>query len=269
MQNIMIGIKRFLKNKNTVTIFAILLSMGILYWAWYDRIKKATEPVNVPYAVSTIDPRQPITEDMISIRKVPGGVVKNSDVLMDTDSIVGKYVANYAVIPENGLFYADMVVAWEDMPSSNYEDIPDGYTVYPLSVGLESTFGNSIYPGNYIDIYYEGVDEDDKRIYSKFIESIRVLAVVDSDGHNVFEKADEPEKPSYLLFSVPDDIYELLLKAGDGNLVPVQRNLNYSLNPKQMSIVSDNIYIKELIESKYISNEIINQGKKNSAKGGN
>ena len=264
MQNILIGIKRFLKNKNTVTIFAILLSVGILFFAYDYRIKKDTEPVSVPYATRSIAPRTLITKDMISTRSVPGGVVKNSKVLMSVQNIVGKYVNNTAVIPEGGLFYEDMVVDWENIPSSLYADIPDGYTIFLLGVNMETTYGNSIFPGNYIDLYYRGNDDqkhNNKLIYSKFIESIRVLAVVDSNGNNVFETDGNPLNPNYLVFSVPDDIYVLLLKAGQTHLIPVQRNYKYSENPKPTQIYPDNSRIQELIEDNSISDEILYQNR--------
>ena len=37
MGNIILSIKRFFQNKNTVTIFALLLAVGIIYYA-YKRI---------------------------------------------------------------------------------------------------------------------------------------------------------------------------------------------------------------------------------------
>ena len=78
MGNILVGIKKFFKNKNTVTIIAILVSLGILYWAYSYRIKKATEPQNVPYATKEIGPRTLITNEMVGIKKVPGGAVTES-----------------------------------------------------------------------------------------------------------------------------------------------------------------------------------------------
>ncbi len=50
MGSVLIAIKRFLKNRNTVTILAIIASLGVLYAAYHFRIKKATDPVNVAYA---------------------------------------------------------------------------------------------------------------------------------------------------------------------------------------------------------------------------
>ena len=256
MRSILISIKRFLKNKNTVSIFAILLSLGILYWAYYYRIQTATEPVNVPYATRDIAPRTKITKDMVSVRKVPGGIV-GKNVLMSTGEIIDKWVINTGVIPEGSLFYKDMVVAWDDLPDSLFEDIPDGNTVVLLAVTLESTYGNSIYPGNYIDLYYVNpsgeVNGVHKLMVGKFIESIKVLAVVDGSGNSVFETIDNPKTPSYLMFSVPEDIHLLLRKVqfSGGSLFPVPRNAEYSKNPGKTRVVSSDI--KKQIEKNTLS----------------
>ena len=246
MKSIMISLKRFLKNKNTVTILAILLSLGILYWAYYYRIQKATEPVNVPYATRDLAPRTQITNDMVSVKKVPGGIV-GKNVLLSTSEIVGKYVINTGVIPEGSIFYTDMVVTWDELPSSLFEDIPDGNTVVLMAVTTESTYGNSMYPGNYIDLYYVNpsgvVNGVSKLMLGKFIQSIKILAVVDSAGNNVFETIDSPKTPAYIMFSVPEDIHILLRKVqfSGGSLFPVPRNAEYSKNPGPTAVVSTEI----------------------------
>lgn len=242
MESILIGIKRFFKNKNTVTIIAILAALGILYWAYNYRIEKQTEPINVPYATMEIGPRTLITADMVSTRKVPGGV-NSKNLLTSTSQIVGKYVSNKAVIPNGGLFYSDMVVNWEDLPSSLFEDIPEGNTIVALQVNLESTYGNSIFPGNYIDLYYVTTLDNGKLMLGKFIESIKVLSVTDSEGNNVFETIEDSKTPTYLMFSVPEDLHLLLRKASylDGQIFPVPRNAEYSNNPKETRVVSSRI----------------------------
>ena len=259
MGSIMIGIKRFLKNKNTVTIVAILVSVGILYWAYDYRIGKATQPVSVPYATREIAPRTLITSDMVAVKKVPGGVVK-AGALTNKNQIIGKYVSNKAVIPLNSLFYSSMVVEWEDMPSSEFENIPDCYTVYALKVDAESTYGNSIFPGNYIDLYYKSskvVNKQQVVLFGKFIESIKVLSVTDSQGNNVFETNGDPGTPAYLLFSVPNKVFRLLKIAerSNGEIIPVQRNANYSKNPKQTAIVNSEIEME--IRSFAVSDELL------------
>ena len=254
MGNIKFAIKRILKNKNTVTIMSVLLALGILYWAYYNRIKTQTEPVNVPVAVTALAPRTEITDDMVTTRKVPGGIV-NDRVITNRNDIVGKYVINTAVIPEGSMFYKDTVVSWEQLPSSLYENIDEGYTVVYLPVSLESTYGNSIFPGNYIDLYYRGYanldtgnikDKNSKLIYGKFISNIRVLAVVDSDGNSVFETIDTPRTPAYLMFAVPEDMHILISKAKkmNGEIIPVvkkSKETGYENETKISSRVIENL----------------------------
>ena len=262
MGSLLIGVKRFLKNKNTVTIFAILLSLGILYYAYYYRIQKATEPVSVPYATREIGPRTLITSDLISVRKVPGGVV-NNNVIKSKNQIVGKYVNNTAVIPEGGLFYDDMVVEWDELPTSLFSDIQEGNTVVLIPVTLEKTYGNSIYPGNYIDLYFQSWKEEGKvrkLFLGKFIESIRVLAVTDGAGNNVFETNDKPGTPQFLMFSVPEDMHILLRKAlAQGyEIIPVPRNAAYSEEPLPTRIVNNEI--KRYIEDSTVDSNIVYNG---------
>lgn len=247
MQNIIIGFKRFIKNRNTVTIFAVVACVLILYFFYSSRINKATDPVSVPYAVKEIGPRTLITSDMVATRKVPGGIVKNSgaEVLTSTKQIVGQYVKYNSVIPKGSMFYKDCLTEnWTEAKISLYENIKDGNTLVSLPVTLESTYGNSIFPGNYIDLYFAGV-EDGKLLLGKFIESIRVLGVIDSDGNNVFEKvSSDTISPAYLVFSVPEEYYLLLQKASylSGTIFPVPRNASYSSNPKETSISSAHIH---------------------------
>ena len=255
MESIIVGIKRFFMNKNTVTIIGIIACLGILYWAYNYRIKKTTDPISIPYAIQTIGPKTLITADMVKTKKVPGGIV-NENVIRTSNEIIGKYVINTAVIPEGSMFYKSQVVDWDEMPTSIAEDIPDGNTIVALPVNMDTTYGNSIYPGNYIDLYFVTNKVTDEKygesllMLGKFIESIRVLAVTDSSNRNVFETAGDPLTPAYLIFSVPEDMHLLLRKASylDGTIFPVPRNAEYSANPKQTRIASS-----------YIQNHILEQ----------
>jgi len=261
MGNIIISIKRFFQNKNTVTIFAILIAVGIIYFAYNFRIKKSTEPVNVPYATQEIGPRTLITQEMVSTKAVPGGIV-TKDVLTNPDNIIGKYVINTGVVPKDGLFFNSMVIDGDESLTSIADDIPDGQVTCSMEVDLDSTFGNSIYPGNYIDIYFKTNDETGRVWIGKFIESIRVLAVTDADGKNVFETNTAPERPAFLKFNVNEDVYSLFNTIQSMGIVlfPVQRNANYSKNPKETRIVG--VEFQKYISGNTVDSTIINGGKK-------
>ncbi len=270
MGNILIGIKRFLKNKNTVTIIAVLASIAILYYAYDYRIQSDIQPITVPYATRTIGPRTEITSDMVSSKKVSKKMAQKN-VILSRNNVIGRYVSNKAVIPKGSMFYESMVVNLEDLPSSLFEDIPQENTVIYLDAGIDETYGNSIFPGNAIDIYFKGVDtlkntSDQKETIGKFITSIKVLAVVDSQGNNVFETADTPRSPRYLMFSVPDDIYILLQKAirkGGYKLFPVPRNKTFSSEAAVTAIASP--YIADIINDNTIPNSEVD-GKKGGTK---
>lgn len=253
MNSLLVGVKKFFKNKNTVTIIGLVVSLAFLYFAYNWRIERKTQPVVVPYATVAIGPRSYITDDMISTKKVPGGIV-NSEVILNKSEIVGRYVNKDAVIPTNGLFYKTSVVKWEDISDTIYSNIPDNHTIVNLEVNKNTTYGNSIFPGNYIDLYLKMNDSSNGGIViGKFIESIRVLTVTDGSGNNIFETKDTPAAPKYLIFSVDEELHLLLKKAiylgGGIEIFPVPRNADYSKNPKDTKIV--NSYFVKYIEDKY------------------
>ena len=254
MGNVLTTVKRFLSNKNTVTILGVLLAILVLYIGYNYRVKQATTPVTVPYAKQEISSRTPITSDMIGYMEVSSSVIKNSpNVITNASELIGNYVSFGTTIPANSMFYNSQILTSNEMPDSAFANIPDNYTIYSLNVDLHTTYGNSIYPGNYIDLYFKGVDDTGLVMYGKFIESIEVLAVKDSQGNHVFETTVESRTPSELLFAVPNDMYELLMKAGFINgssieILPVPRNASYSANPGETSVSSD--YIRNFILSK-------------------
>lgn len=254
MGNVLTTVKRFLANKNTVTILGVLLAILVLYIGYNYRVKQATTPVTVPYAKEELSSRTLITSDMIGYMEVSSSVVKNSaNLITNASELINNYVSFGTTVPANSMFYKSQILSSNEMPDSAFADIPDGYTIYSLKVDLHSTYGNSIYPDNYIDLYFKGVDDTGLVMYGKFIESIKVLAVKDSQGNHVFETTVESRTPAELLFAVPNDMYELLMKAGyitgsSIEIVPVPRNASYSANPGETNVSSD--YIRTFILSK-------------------
>ncbi len=254
MGNILTTVKRFLGNKNTVTILGVLLGILVLYIGYNYRVKQATTPVRVPYAKEELSSRTLITSDMIGWMEISSSVVKNSSNLITNErDLINNYVAFGTTIPANSMFYKTQVLTSDEMPDSAFADIPEGYTIYSLSVDLHSTYGNSIYPGNYIDLYFKGIDDTRKLMFGKLIESIEVLAVKDSQGNHVFETTVESRTPAELLFAVPNDMYELLMKAryitsASIEIIPVPRNASYSATPGETVVSSD--YIRDFILSK-------------------
>lgn len=234
MNNLLSSLKRLLGNKNTVTIIGVLVGIAVILIGYNYRVNNAVKPVSVPYATTRITGKTEITSEMIGNIKVSQSFIDETpDLVTNMNQLIGFYVNYDTVIPEGALFYKSQIVAKEDIPDSAFDDIPDGYTIFSLSVNLHSTYGNSIMPGNYIDLYMKATDDNGLLIFGKFIESIKVLGVRDSSGNDVFVDSQATKTPSELLFAVPDDLFLLLSKAtnlGTNNItiLPVPRNKAYS-----------------------------------------
>ena len=238
MGNLIAGIKKFLSNKNTVTIVCILVGIAVLYIGYNYRVNQATSPISVPYAKQEISSRTKITADMIGMTEVPKSLVSSmKNMVTNRNNIIDKYVSYGAIIPEGSFFYKSMLLEEAEMPDAISNDIPEGYTIYNLSVNMDTTYGNSIFPGNMIDLYARGRVEG-QIMFGRLIESIEVLAVKDSNGQHVFETTIEARTPDTMQFVVPDDLYELLMMAESLNIdvLPVPRGKTYTTNPGETKV---------------------------------
>lgn len=272
MNNLGVQLKKFLSNKNTVTIIGIILAVLVLYFGYTWRVNKAVEPIKVPYALTTIQPRTEITDDMVGYMNVARSAIKEG-VIVDSKQIIKKYSNINTMIPAGSMFYKDAVTSKEELPDSALFDVPEGETLYYLPINMTTSYNNSIMPGNYIDIYIQtqAADEDEKgkettnkAMVGKFLSDIKILAVKTSDGKNVFESTDESRVPAVIIFSVPEEIHLLLRKAayigslsGYSNIdiIPVPKTKKGSTETE--NTITSNIsstYIKNFIEerSKYV-----------------
>jgi Flp pilus assembly protein CpaB len=260
MGNFSSGLKRFFANKNTVTILGVIVGV-IVIWGFYNyRVKKATNPVTVPYAKQEITATTEITSDMIGYTEVNSKFLKTASVYQSNSGLIGKYVTTGTSIPAGGLFYKAQVVEKDDLPNSIFDNIPACYTIYSLGVTNHSTYANSIYPGTRIDLYMKAKDDTGKIMYGKIIQSIEVLAVRDSSGKNVFDQ-NPNTTPAELLFAVPNEMYTFLMRAGyltDVTILPVPRNKAYTEEAGSTEYSSDILKNYVLAKTATIADETSN-----------
>ena len=255
MGNLGTGLRRFLQNKNTVTVVGVVLAIFVLYFAYTMRIKQTINPITVPYAMEEIPAGTQIVEKMIGTRQVPPSMLEGA-VIRNKGQVVDKYSAADTVIPKGSLFYESAVVEKEQLPANIILQYPKGYVLYNLSVDTSSTYGNSVYPGNYIDIYLKAVNkidkgseitrDADKIMLGKLIANIEVLAVKDSSGKPVFQNIDENRTPAMIVFAVPEEYYILLKKAEymrtyDTSLILVPTNESLKDDPADLEVTSDQL----------------------------
>lgn len=264
MNNLTMSLKKFFKNKNTITIIGIMAIILLLYLGYRYQINSAVSPVSVPVAATTINPKEEITSDMITYVEV-SPIVINKNVIRDRSQIVGKYANVNTVIPEGSMFYNNVTVDKSELPGTNIE-VDEGQVPYNFGVNMETTYGNAITPDSYIDIYMKAVNDDEQLMVGKLIANIKVLSVIDSSGKDVFGSVDETRTPAYLIFGVVDEINILLRKASylsSVELFPVPHG--YEFKGEDATSVSSQT-LKDYINSHSVPNdEIVENTNDNNA----
>ncbi len=247
-------LKRFIGNKNVVTIFGIALCIGILVIGYFIRVNNSVSTTSIPFAKKELTARSIISEsDIGNVRISQNYLTTSGNVITSAREVNGKAVAYYSNIPAGSLFYTTSIMNPEELPNASFKDIGEGNTIYNLEVNNDTTYSNSIRAGDYIDLYLYADDPftQENIVFGCFIESIRVLGVKDSSGKNIVKNGSDYGSPSELLFAV-DDEYYLLLKDAEFlgiKVIPVLHNGNYTVNatPDSTRVSSD--YLKSIITS--------------------
>ena len=259
MNNFIIAVKRFLQNKNTVTILGVLGIILILFFGYRYQINKMVSPVsNIPVAAETIQPKTKITSDMIEYIDVAPIVLQKGKVITNANAIINKYSNYNTVIPQGSMFYLDVVVEENMLPDSAFVELADGEVPYNFPVTMDSTYGNSIYPGNYIDIYMKALNEDGQLMVGKLIENVKVLAVKDAQGRHVFENSAEARTPSSIIFGLEPELNILLRKASYMNsfstvLFPVPQGVTVETEEGETSVSSQTL--QDFINANTVPND--------------
>lgn len=263
-------IGKIFKNKQIVTIAALIVCFLILVVAYNYRVNQAIDAVNVPVAKEDLQPRTLITEDCFETIKVAQSML-TSNVIINTSELVGekdtpaKYVNYNTFIPKGSMFYKSAVTTWDNMPDSAWSDIPDGNTVISLDLDEDDVFGNSIFPGDKIDLYFTGKDTNGKYYIGPLIKGITVLAVK-SNGTHIFKRTAEQTRANNLIFSVEDSKFLFLKRAMNvgGRIIPVPRNAQYTVDGQEQK---GSQYITNIINSNSkVSTDDVNTNKKNEIK---
>lgn len=249
-------LKQILSNKNTVTLIGAVLIFIVLYAFYNIKVNQAINPIRVPYAIQTIGPRTKITADMIGYVDISQTAIKGNIYTNVNTQILERnmYTNVNCTIPVGSLFYVDMLIPEKELPDSFLVNIEEGMVPYNFSVSMWSTYGNSMYPDNYVDIYFKGYDDSGMLMVGKLIENVKILAVKDSAGHHVFENTSEERSPSQIIFQVPEDIHLLLRKAEyirdvEIILVPTKTSLELTEGESaKINVTSETI--KEYINSR-------------------
>lgn len=270
MNNFVDSLKKLLTNKNTVTILGTLIGIAVLYFGYTWRINQQLEQISVLVAKETIQPRTRITSSMVetvSIAKVmynkmqgeygSGQSVMRYSSELDTFEN-GAYSNVNALIPKGSTLIKNVnVVDRNSIPSSVLLKIPEGQVPYAFSINYSDTYGNAIMDGMYVNVYMKAIGTDGKTMIGKLLKDVKVLAVLDASGRDVFENTAESRTPSTLIFGVSEDLHLLLRKANylsqySVDLIPVPVVASVSDEDYKGSIEVTSSYLKTFIEERTI-----------------
>lgn len=242
--------KKLISNKNLVSFLLLVVLIGILFFFYSRRVNDSINPITVPYAKTQIASGIQITDKMVGTTQIPPSMLTD-DVYRAVSDVVGKYSNADTIIPRGSLFFNRNVVEKEELPANIILDLKEGYVLYNLEVNTKKAYGNSIYPGNYIDIYLKartkeiaGVTTEQKRVLlDRLLKNVKVIAVKDDKGRPVFKDLDENREPAMVIFALPEDYYKMLKKAEylrtyDSELIPVPTNESLKDEPGELAIGS-------------------------------
>ena len=265
--------KKFLQNKNTVTILGVLACLVILYIGYTTRINQKTALIDVYYANQTIQPKTLITKEMVSKMSVPESFIKGT-YYKNYNDIIGKYSNYNTAIAEGSLFYSDLLIEEENLPDAMFYDVNEGERIVSFPVTTESTYGNSIMPGNKVDIYVKMMSGN-KVVYGQYFEKVEILAVKDSTGNNVFESNDANRTPAYVYFSLEEAKYLLFsslqyvkeyYKVDEIEIVLVPNTIEFKAEELTATeVTSEYLYeytidkIKQIDDQQELYNELVNE----------
>lgn len=269
MNNFVASLKKLITNKNTVTILGTLVGIAILYFGYNWRINQQVEQISVVVAKQNIQPRTRITTDMvetINIAKVmydkmmasntAGASVIRSTAELNSAFENGAYANVNSLIPQGSVLIRNVnVVDRSKIPSSVLLKIDEGQIPYAFSINFADTYGNAIMDNTYVNIYMKAEDDSGKPMIGMLLKDVKVLAVLDSSGRDVFENTDENRTPSTLIFGVSEDLHLLLRKANYLNveLIPVPVVESISDDEYKGAVEVTSSYLRQYIEDRTVN----------------
>ena len=165
--------------------------------------------IQVPIASKSINKYETITEEGIKYTSVYKDFVQNSNIILDTNSIIGKHSSGN--ISENEFFYATGIVT-EIYDCQDYESL--------YNVNVPSEYQSIIKNYDYVDLWLDG-NEDNYIISTPLVENIKIYYYLDN-ADNVITS--ENKNVASIILDVPVEVNNALEKIADNpdfNIYPV------------------------------------------------
>lgn len=200
-----------MKYKVVLLIIIAISTIGFTVFDIFYEKKEDIESlyIQVPIASKSINKYETITEEDIKYTSVYKDFVQNSNIILDTNSIIGKHSSGN--ISENEFFYASGIVT-EIYDSQDYESL--------YNVNVPREYQSIIKNYDYVDLWLDG-NEDNYIISTPLVENIKIYYYLDN-ADNVITS--ENKNVASIILDVPVEVNNALEKIADNpdfNIYPV------------------------------------------------
>ena len=202
------NLKKLLSNKNVVTLLGAILIVVVLFLFYRWRVNSAIQPVELPYAMHSLEQGSQITPEDVGIVEVPQQKLRGN-IITNVSGVYNKFASCY--IPSGSLFFSTNKdgtagnVANDKTTTADYlYKLGKDQVAFNYPVNITTTFGNSFFPDKYFDIYLRihTDPESDKIMFGRFINNIKILAVRDGNSRDVFATSEQLRQPKQIIFGV-------------------------------------------------------------------
>ena len=200
-----------MKYKVVLLIIIAISTIGFTVFDIFYEKKEDIESlyIQVPIASKSINKYETITEEGIKYTSVYKDFVQNSNIILDTNSIIGKHSSGN--ISENEFFYASGIVT-EIYDSQDYESL--------YNVNVPREYQSIIKNYDYVDLWLDG-NEDNYIISTPLVENIKIYYYLDN-ADNVITS--ENKNVASIILDVTVEVNNALEKIADNpdfNIYPV------------------------------------------------
>lgn len=196
---------------------AILVCNGLLFDV---AVKNSVDYIEIPVAAVLITPRTKISESHIRMERVPSAMVSDS-IHKSIDDIVDLWVKYSVTLAPGSFFYHEYVEVAENVGDHPQLMLEHGQGVASLAVDLLTSAGNTLLPGQYVDIVFTSKDKRKPIVSDVIFRSVRVLAVKDRNGLDMSDPKSQ-KIPAVALLALNQQDIPLFLHAqifGDIDLI--------------------------------------------------
>lgn len=174
-----------MKNKKVlISCSGIILLAAVNAFLFQIMLDRSLDLVSVYISSMPILPRTEITEEMITTITVPSAYL-NENTVLNKDEIIGKWTDLQGLIPMGSMFYKSMLYDMKELPDMPSLMLKDGQAVYSMTTDLVKCAGNSLVPGQKIDIYCMVEIQRNHPIVDLLISNVRILSLKDRNGEDL------------------------------------------------------------------------------------